>query len=125
MENSQNKTFQIPATIAKIETLEDRSLKIKLITQELSPEQNAILFDYSQKIGWFLFKEAPIQEKDILGLPKIEDDFSRKSYSERLAAVIWRLCEKTKGRKPTADEAKKYYESYMEKLIEQIKEKLT
>lgn len=114
--------FQVPAMVAKIETLADRSLKLKVITQELDEEQSALVFQLYNKIGWFVFSKAEIKQDDLKDLPEIKGEFSDKTPSQRLRNVIWRLCEQKLGKEPNAQEFRKFYEDYMENLINKIKE---
>ncbi len=113
--------MQIQSTIESISTRRDRTLKIVLGTQELSEEQNAELFKLANKIGWFVFKESEITEKD-LDLPNIE--FSDKTPSKRMRNVIYRLWEKETESGQVKVEFEEFYNKKMEQLITFIKAKL-
>lgn len=114
--------FQAPATIMKIQTLADQSLKLDVITQELSPESNAELFNYKGKLGWVLFKEKEIKPEDLKDIPELEPEFKQeKTPSQRLRNVIYRFWEQQTDKLISFNE---YYKMQMEYLIEQYKSKL-
>lgn len=52
--------FQTSSQIESISTRVDNTLKIVLSTQELIPEQAAVLFSLKGKQGWMLFKENEV-----------------------------------------------------------------
>lgn len=121
MNDYQNKNlFQAPATVAKIETLADRSLKLKVITQELNEEQSAMVFKLYNKLGWFVFSEQSIKPEDIKDLPEIQLDEGEKSPSQRMRAALFVYWEQQKIQEPFDI----FYRRQVEKWISQIKEKL-
>jgi len=87
-------------------------------TAELNIEEKHYLSDNEGKEGFFYFAEAPF--KEIL-IPNVQlGEFENKTPSERMRAVIWRIWE-ANGKKGDFDT---YYKSTMEKIIDQLKEKL-
>lgn len=112
--------FQVPSTIQSVRTLVDGGTKLDIITQELSPDEMTELFTLKGKIGWFLFKENVINPDDIKDLPDIKVDKGEKTKAQRLRGVVYKLWETT-GRTKTSEE---FYNEYMEKIINSIKEKL-
>ena len=124
LQSQKKDIFQVPATITKIETLADKSLKLKVITQELNEKQSEMVFKLYNKIGWFVFSEADIKNTDLINLPDVKGEFSDKTPSQRLRNVIWRLQEQKIGKEPNAVEFRKFYEDYMEGLISKMKELL-
>lgn len=116
--------LQIPSQITKVETLLDRTLKLTIHTQELTASDKAILFELQNKIGWFVFAEAVLEPEDLVDLPKIKPEFrSEKTPSERLRSVIYVYWEQKGGKKALGD-FDSFYKNYIEKIIENIKEKL-
>jgi len=105
--------------IGKIETLSDKGNKATFYTPELTPEQMTELFRLQKEgecLGAFKnFGNDEVQEINI------EPQKQPKSASQRLRAVIYRLWEQ----KAPNIEFNDYYEMYMEKLIDAIKEKLS
>lgn len=114
--------LQLPATISKINSMAHRSLRIQIDTQEnLSDQVMAEIMSKFDKLGWFCFLEDSIKEEDILNLPPLPTDDSRKkSQATRLRAVLYRLWEQ-KGKQ---GDSELFYNQYMEKIIDSLKEKL-
>lgn len=74
--------FQTSSLIESISTRSDNTLKIVLGTQELTPEQAAILFSLKGKQGWTLFKENEVTPEEV---PEDDaPDIGGKSASQRL-----------------------------------------
>ena len=112
--------LKIPSQISKVETTSDKCLKLIVhTTQELSPSDEAEVFQMKQKIGWLVFSDVNIEETDIPDEP-IEFE-GQKTLSERLRNVLFRLHEKQSG-KP--DDFEAYRSRVMEKLINHYKAKL-
>ena len=117
--------LKTPATITKVETMSDRSLKLILRTQELVAQDKAELMELVDNFGWFVFasNEQGIRAEDI---PTEKLERNEKSPSQRLRAVYyrqWELLTPTEGKKKPDFEM--YYKIKMERLIEAEKEKLT
>lgn len=112
--------FQTAAQITKIETLADGGLKLSVYTSQiLAPQEEALLFSLRNKEGWFLFKENPFEKED-LHFPEIKTPIRKKSPSQRLRAVLYRLWERT----DQSIEFQEFYELWIEKFIAYIKKKL-
>ena len=98
------------ALIDKITTLKDGSLKIVLITQELSAEEEFALFSLRKEANTIQLVE-PVLEK------------GQKSKSQRLRAVLYRYWEQNyQGSHANSDN---FYNEIMEKIINQYKDKLS
>lgn len=110
----------VAATIAKIESLEDKSWKLKVITQELSDEQGAQMVKLNGKFGFMLFSETPIVHEDIPDFDPSQFD-TDKSPSKRLRSVIFLYWQGHTDQKTNFDT---FYASYVEKLIDSVKSKL-
>ena len=78
------KKFQVPATISKIVTMADKTIRLQVDTQELSKEDKAKVFDLHEELGWFIFSLAELTEDDTLNLPEIKNDSDKKTPSQRL-----------------------------------------
>ena len=63
--------FQVPATISKIVTMADKSLRLQVDTQELTKADKAKVFELHEEIGWFMFSRAEFKEEDVINLPEI------------------------------------------------------
>ena len=79
--------FLAPATVEKIITLGDRSLRLWVTTQEMPAEDEAAIFALRSQLGWFAFKATPIEVPE---MPKEAPEFDgQKSLSERLRNVLY------------------------------------
>lgn len=111
--------IQIPCTIQKVETLSDGSIKLVVYTQEMERPDMAEVMQMARKLGWMVFKEAPIVEKDI---PQEEVEYKGdKTPGQRLRGVIYRFWENNTGKTETFEE---FYRKQMEKFINLVKDKL-
>ena len=116
--------FQVPATITKISTMADRSVRMQVDTdREMNSAETALLFSLANDSGWFMFKSAPIEFSEVeeLEVPDIPKEDDQKSPSQRLRNALFVLW-KQEGQMGSFDV---YYASRMERLINQIKERLT
>lgn len=118
------KLLQTPATISKVTSMRNRTLRCQVDTQEnLSDEEMAKLMANIDKFGWFMFSpDNQIDEKDLLDLPSLpkraEENKSPAQKLHNTLYVYWKQ-EDSKGDFET------YYRRYMEKRINEIKERLT
>lgn len=113
--------FQVSSQIQKIQTLVDGGFKLDVITQELTPEEATLLLSLHKKQGWFLFKEAPFKEEDLVDLPEIKPEFKGdKTPSQRLRAVLYVYWQQNGGK----GDFDSFYKRQMERIINKIKEKL-
>lgn len=117
------KLFQVPSVISGIKTLRgDKTIRLQIDTAiELKPEEVALLWSLYEKQGWFLFKEAEINEEDTLSVPDTTPEFkSDKTPSQRLRNTIYVFWEQN-GAKGGFDD---FYKKQVEKIITRIKEEL-
>lgn len=115
----ENNILKVPAMVSKVETMSDGGMKVIVQTQELTPNDKAILMDYHQKYGWFCFSVTDIEQSDIPDEP-IEFE-GQKTLSLQLRNVLFRLFE-AQGGKPEEFEA--YRQKVMTKLINTYKAKI-
>jgi hypothetical protein len=114
------KVFQVPAGVSQIKTMSNM-IRISFDTQEnISAESLKRIFEWRNKIGWLLFAVRQI-ETDDLDLPAIKSD-SKKSPSERMRAVLFRIWEQDNGGHEVFEN---FYVWYMEKMIDKLKSRLT
>ena len=77
--------FQVQSYINKITTMGNHSLRLQVdLEKELSPEENARVFALYNKLGWFVFKEAEIQEEDLVNLPEEAAEFKDQKSSSQI-----------------------------------------
>lgn len=117
----------IQATCLKIETMSDKSLRLRFETQETDEEQAKAIISAHGKFGWLVFNEKALTTIESLDLPDITPEFrGEKSPSERLRNTLF-VYWKQMPEKP--DEKKQdfevFYRSKMEELINHFKERLT
>lgn len=118
----------IPATIQKVETMA-RCARIIVDTQEtLTPAQLAELFALHEKVGYFfLFEDPSRMQVDASKLPAIQLEEGEKSPSQRLRATMYVFWDQNvRGRKADAysTDFELFYKREMEKIIDQVKERL-
>lgn len=118
-------SFIFSAIIEGVATRVDKTLKITLGSNELSPEGYANLFKLNQKFVGVLINEEGIDDKDVRELDeKMFDEFDKrqtKTPSQRLRNVFYLLWEQNKG---GYEDFKDYYAKKMEGVIEYYKAKI-
>ena len=112
--------LQAPATISKVVTMADRTIRLNVDCQEMSPQEEAKIFELRGKLGWFLFAEQIMDSENVANLPKIQLEKNEKSPSERLRAVIF-VYWTQQGSKGDFDS---FYKGQVEKIITRFKEEL-
>lgn len=112
---------QVPATITKVMTMRDRTIRVQVDTQEIPPEAKKQIFELSDELGYFFFSKVPLKEIDTSKLPPIVLEQGEKSPSQRLRATLFVYWEQTKNQEPFDI----FYRRTVEKYIDAIKEKLT
>ena len=116
------KLLQIPSLISKVTTMSDRSLRLQVDTQELSPETSADVFSCYNQYGSFVFVrgEDGIPE-DQIKIPEYQPvEKTDKSPSQRLRNVLYVMWEQKNLKDPFDD----YYRKQMEIIINHFKSKL-
>lgn len=111
---------KLPAIFSKVTSRVDKSYKLEFETRELSGNDASTLLGLLQQEGYLLYSpNNDITEKDIPD-EKADTMTGRKTQAQRLRAVIYRIWE-SKGSNGSFET---YYQSYMEKVIDQLKEKI-
>lgn len=110
----------LPAQLTKVSSRADRSYTLQFSTRELSGDKASILLDQLMQEGWILYSpNDDITEADVPD-EKANAMLGTKTQAQRLRGVIYRLWEQA-GAHGKFDE---YYQSLMESVIDQFKEKL-
>jgi hypothetical protein len=112
--------LRIPATINSVRTLSDGGLKLDVVTQELAPEDEAVVMQLKRQLGHFVFAVTEsIQAEDIpIGPVEFKDDLT---LDERLNKVLFAYhMAKTNNGKTFHSFKREVYE----RMIELYKEKL-
>lgn len=74
--------LQFSAQIDSAKANNDRTITLKVDTQELMPEETAHIFSLFQKQIWLAIAETTITKED-LNIPEIVDPLDNKSPSQR------------------------------------------
>ena len=115
------RTFQIPAQIVGVSTKADRSLSIRINTdKEMMPEETTLLMSYVRRSGWFLFRENEFKDEDA---PVGDAPTGQKTAAQRLRSVLFVLFKQEKAGSPES-EFQAFYDGWLSKIIERMKEKL-
>jgi hypothetical protein len=99
--------------IESIVSRKDRTIKIILGTQELSPSKAGELFSLLNHIASVYIASSEIDQSEIDQVDKIDPEFKGKSQSQRLRNVLYLLYEQDK-------EGFKEFDSYYRYKMDQI-----
>jgi len=115
--------FQVPASITKITTMADRSFRLQVDTErELTAGEATLLFSLNNNTGFFLFKGAEFVREDVEDIPETAPkEKNEKSKSQRMRGALYRLWEQS-GK---IGDFELFYNTRMDRMIDQIKERLT
>lgn len=113
--------LQIAATIEEVKTRKDRTLKITLGSQELNPDQSALMMKMAHNLGWFFFKENELSKEDVDVKESAPNFKGEKTPQQRLRAVIFVWWEQ--AGKPGKD-FELFYRNKIEAFIDWVKDKL-
>jgi len=79
------------------------------------------LFELLDQLGWLVFATARIQPENLVNLPEIKPEFkNEKSPAQRLKSILFVFWNQNGSKGDFED----FYKDYIEKIIENIKEKL-
>lgn len=112
----------IGSVIEGMTSRKDKTMKLTIGTQELSPDQAATIFGMNQQFCYVAIKKENFtaEETDMIESLKTELD-SQKTPSQRLRGILYRNYEQhSEG---YADFST-YYQAKMDKLCEHFKSKL-
>ena len=113
--------FAVPSTIVKVETMSDRTLKLRVdTTRELPAGDEAKIMHLRGTQGWFVYSDKEVTESDIPDVD-IDHEVSEKSPSQRLRNIVWVHWDKNTNKQKTFDI---YYREVMDKIINKLKEDL-
>lgn len=109
----------LPASLTKVETRADRSIKLVFETRELG-EDSVTLFKLAHSEGWLVFSPTDDIEDTDIPDEKADSMTGTKTQAQRLRASLFVLWQQ-RGAK---GDFENYYKSMTEKFIETVKEKL-
>jgi hypothetical protein len=111
----------LPATIENISTRKDRTVKITLGTQELSPAKAGELFDLMNKLSVTYISPKSIAQSELDQVDALDPEFEGKTQSQRLRNVLYKLFQQDPEGHKDFDN---YYRAKTEKIIEHLKTKI-
>ena len=111
------------ATVDGIRSLQDRSLKLSLTTQELSPDDVGGIFGFQGQYCKVLITTENVTTivQESVEATEVEHWERSKSPAQRLRAVLFKCWDSDKENMPDFDT---YYKSKMEQIINHYKAKL-
>lgn len=117
------KQLLFPAIIESVSSRKDKTLSIKLGSNELGPEKAAVIMSMNQEAVFCYIKANEIQDDEQEMVNGLETDLydSQKSQSKRIRSVLFLLWKKDNE---GFTEFKDYYKNKTEKYIDFIKSKL-
>ena len=120
-----NNLLLIPCEIESVSTRRDKTLKVVIGTQELSPSKAAELFNqWTSGVGVMAFKGETFNynDEELLKSIKIDaEEMGSKTPSQRLRSCLYILFE----RNPEGyQEFNSYYSAMMDKFIDMVKKRI-
>jgi hypothetical protein len=111
----------LPAIIENIATRKDRSIKIIIGTQEMSPADAGQIFTYNGQLVTVYICPAEIDNRELEQVDKLNPELNSKSKSRRLRDVMFVAWKQNPEGYKTFDE---YYSAKYEQIIDHWKTKL-
>jgi hypothetical protein len=112
--------MQIPVTWDSANRKRDRSVSLRFTTNfEINNQDFSKMDEMVGLQGWLLFKEN--ESIDLKELPTEAAPTDGKKPSQRLRGVLWHYWDKNTDR---SEEFDAYYARSMERIIEQVKDKI-
>lgn len=119
-----NSAIKIAAAIEAVATRKDKTVRVSIGTQELTPEAAAQLFRLQNALVYVVIREEDFGRDEIEAIEALEAEFTddkRKTSSARLRAVLYRLWEQDRQ---GFDGFNGFYLHKMEQIIQHYKSKL-
>lgn len=117
------KIIQTPAQLTSYRQKADRSMTLSFSTREYSPDEIQPIAELFQSDGWLLFKpDSPFSEEE---LPKNDSGIESKTPSQRMRSVLFVWWKQKNDAGETNLDFDAFYRAKMERIIDQVKEKLT
>lgn len=111
----------LPAQIESIASRKDKTIRLTLGTQELSPNASAQLFSMNQDFCYIAIKTESFLQNELNIIDELKADMNAKTPSQRLRNILYRNFEQNnEGYK----DFNTFYISMMEKICEHYKNKL-
>lgn len=115
------KGLMLSCQIESIASRKDKTVKVVIGTQELSPSKAGELFNLNNKIATVYISEKAIDQREMDQIDKIDPEFEGKTQSQRIRNVLYILYTQ-------ADEGfhefETYYRNKTDKIIDHLKGKI-
>lgn len=111
----------LAAIVENITTRKDRSVKLTIGTQEVTPNEAGQLFQFMNQLVTVYLSPASIDHREIEQIDKLDPDLNNKSQSQRIRAVLYLNFQQANEGFKDFDS---YYRAKTEKYIEHLKSKL-
>ena len=111
----------IPTLVENISTRKDRTVKIVLGTQELSPAKAGELFNLMNQVAMTYICPKGVSQSEIDQVDQASPNMEGKSQSQRIRNVLYKLYEQNNEGFKSFDD---YYRSKTDKIIEHLKNKI-
>lgn len=111
----------IPVIVENITTRKDRTVKLSLGTQELSPGKAGELFGLLNSFSVVYISPKEIDQKEIDQADRLDPEFEGKTQSQRIRSVLFKLF--SQGNEGFRD-FDAYYKSKTEKYLQHLKSKI-
>jgi hypothetical protein len=120
-----NKVLILPVTFEGLQSRVDKSLKVTIVTSEVTPDVAGALFEMQRGFGYVAIKPVEFEAQEREMLEALETDFvddKKKTPSQMLRAVLylnWK--EDNRG----FAEFKAFYRNEMTRIIDQYRAKIS
>jgi hypothetical protein len=112
----------LPVMVESVSTRKDKTVKLILGTQELSPSKAGELFNLLNTVGMAYLCPKGVNQNEIDQVDKLDPEFEGKTQSQRMRNVLYKLfTQDSEGFK----DFDSFYHSKTEKVIEHFKAKIT
>lgn len=117
-----NRGILLAAMVEKIYTLKDKSVKLVLETQEISPNKAGNVFQLMNQLVSVYIKPNEITEDEMNKVDEVDPAMPVKSPSQRMRNVLFILWKQDSQGHQDFDS---YYRFEMNKFIEELKNNIT
>lgn len=122
IEDTKNKGILLACYVENITTRKDKTVKLTIGSQELTPEKAGDLFSLMGKIAaMYITEKEVIPQAEIDKVDSLDAEFGGKTQSQRLRGVFFKLFEVHPEGFKSFDN---YYHHKMDELINHYKAKL-
>lgn len=87
------KGLLLPTYVENISTRKDKTVKLVLSTQELTPEKAGMLFGLQNQLATTYINPVGVSQDEIDAVDKVNPEFGGKTQSQRVRNVLYLLWE--------------------------------